>query len=391
MSVDDHDLSALATELKAQALGLGFDLAGIAPAVAAPGHDRLLDWLARGRAAGMTYLERHAQARGHPRSVLPEVRSILMVAASYRPRDEAAAPRTPLGSPSQPTDPPRSDASPTGRVARYARGRDYHQVIWKRLDRLAQWLKNRVPGAAARGVADTAPLPERDFARLAGLGWIGKNTMLINTRWGSYTFLGALLTNLDLPPDQPHETDHCGRCTRCLEACPTGAFPEPGVLDARRCIAYWTIEHKGPWLPDGDLEPVAPHGWLFGCDICQEVCPWNRKAPGGTLDELQPLPEWTAPVDLRELVALPPAELARRLKPTAMTRAKRSGLVRNAIHLIAEGCQHTQRRVEDHLPSALAADPDPMVSATARALLAAANGVRPSTAPTEDQGRSSPA
>ena len=385
------DSSALAAELKAQALGLGFDLAGIAPAFAPPGHDRLRDWLTQGYAAGMTYLERHAELRSHPRSVLPEVRSILMVAASYRPRDEADAPRAPLRSSPGTIDPPDPDSPPTGRVARYARGRDYHQVIWKRLDRLADWLKTRVPGATARGVADTAPLSEREFARLAGLGWIGKNTMLINTRWGSYTFLGALLTNLDLPPDPPHETNHCGSCTRCLEACPTGAFPEPGVLDARRCIAYWTIEHKGPWLPAADLNPVAPHGWLFGCDICQEVCPWNRKAPGGTLDELQPLPEWNAPVDLLELVALPPAELARRLKPTAMTRTKRSGLIRNTIHLIAEACQHAQRRVDEHLPSALADDPDLVVSATARAVLAARNDAGPSTSPTVDQGRSSPA
>ena len=148
------------------------------------------------------------------------------------------------------------------------------------------------PDIEGRAVADTAPLLERDYARLAGLGWIGKNTMLINRRLGSFTFLGALLVDAELAYDPPHETDHCGSCTRCLDACPTQAFPGPYQLDARRCISYWTIEHRGMLA---DSESAELHDWVFGCDVCQDVCPWNRKAPPGRLTEFDARLEWTDP------------------------------------------------------------------------------------------------
>ncbi|WP_182830366.1 tRNA epoxyqueuosine(34) reductase QueG [Tautonia rosea] len=292
---------------------LRFDLVGIAPAVSPPGYASFLDWLAEGHAAEMTYMHTHAEARRHPDSVLEGVRSVVVVAVSYNPREP---------------DPPSTGR--TGKIARYARGRDYHKVLWKRLGQLKGQLDAAFPRSHSRAVADTAPLLERDFARLAGLGWIAKNTMLINRKIGSYTLLGALLTDLDLEPDSPHESTHCGTCTRCLDACPTDAFAAPGRLDARKCISYWTIEHRGP-LPDEGAAPL--HGWLFGCDLCQEVCPWNRKAPPGTDPELAADPRRVA-VDLVELLRSDDETTATLIQGTAITRTKRSGLLRNAAVLL---------------------------------------------------------
>jgi epoxyqueuosine reductase len=203
-----------------------------------------------------------------------------------------------------------------GKIARYAEGPDYHEVIWRKLDALQAWLRESVPGCRTRGVCDTAPLLERDFARRAGLGWIGKNTMLINKHRGSYIMLGALLTDAELLPDQPHETQHCGTCTRCLEACPTDAFPAPGVLDARKCISYLTIETKGA-LTEEQMSMVGD--WLYGCDICQDVCPWNRKSVTETTT-----------VDAREWLAMDDVEFRRRFRETTMYRSKLAGLQRNA-------------------------------------------------------------
>ncbi len=171
------------------------------------------------------------------------------------------------------------------RSPRYARAADYHEIFWRRLEALLDWLQSERPETRGRAVADTAPLLERDFGRRAGLGWVGKNTMLINRRLGSFTLLGGLLLDLELEYDPPHESSHCGTCTRCLDACPTDAFQGPYQLDARRCISYWTIEHKGA-IPDevaGQLD-----GWVFGCDVCQDVCPWNRKAAAGKEPTLDP-------------------------------------------------------------------------------------------------------
>jgi epoxyqueuosine reductase len=302
------DSVSLEERLKAQARMLGCDLVGIARAGPADGFDRLRDWLARGFAGEMDYMRRHEQARRHPASILPEVRSVILVGVSHRPvEDEAADP-----------DQPR------GKVARYARGPDYHDVLRDRLNRLLAWLHTEVPGCAGRGVVDTAPLLERDFARRAGLGWVGKNTMLIHTRLGSYLFLGALLVDLELQPDAPHVASHCGTCTACLDACPTQAFAGPGWLDARKCISYLTIELRGP-VPEELRQGVGD--WIFGCDVCQEVCPWNRKAPAGA--------HWEERADLVsldpiELLGMSPEEFRRRFRGTALTRAKRRGVLRNA-------------------------------------------------------------
>ncbi len=247
----------------------------------------------------------------------------------------------------------------SGKVARYARGGDYHRVLWDKLGLLLDWLKAERPDVRGRAVVDTAPLLERDFARLAGIGWIGKNTMLIGRKLGSFTFLGALLTDLELNYDSPHEIDHCGTCTRCLVACPTGAFPAPYQLDARRCISYWTIEHRG-MLADDEAENLD--GWVFGCDICQDVCPWNRKAPSGRLAEFEARPEWVEP-DLIAWLEDDPAIWRARLKGTALTRAKRAGLLRNAALVLG-----ARRSLEAVAPLAARLDDDgedPIVRASA--------------------------
>ncbi len=314
--------TTLRDRLKAHARELGFDALGIAPAVPPPGYEHYREWLRRGFAADMAYMHKHEAARSTPHRVLEGVRSVLVGSVVYGRR------RTASESPRQ------------GKVARYAQGADYHEVLWQKLGELLAWLKREVPEVIGRAVADTAPLLERDYARLAGLGWIGKNTMMIDRKLGSFTVLGALLVDCELEYDPPHEGFHCGTCRRCLDACPTGAFAGPFQLDARKCLSYWTIEHRGP-TPEAIAESLD--GWSFGCDICQEVCPWNRKAPEGSETALLPRGDWANP-DLIEWIEADPLEFRKRLKGTALSRAKRSGLVRNAALVMGE------RRVIEAIP-----------------------------------------
>ncbi len=264
-------MSSLEHRIKQQAHALGFELAGIATATSADSFDRLRDWLDQGFAGEMDYMHRQAEARRHPASILPEVRSVVMVGMNYK------AVVSGQWSDVRGQGPGVRGQRSEGKVARYVRGMDYHDVLRRKLNRLLAWVQGEVPGCCGRGVVDTAPLLERDFARRAGLGWFGKNTMLLNKRLGSYIFLGALLLDLELQPDSMHETSHCGTCTACMDACPTQAFVTPGQLDSRRCLSYLTIELHG-------LVPAEMRGhindWLFGCDVCQEVCPWNRKVAG---------------------------------------------------------------------------------------------------------------
>jgi epoxyqueuosine reductase len=231
-----------------------------------------------------------------------------------------------LGMPYRTAEPAAAELG-QGRVARYAWGSaDYHDVIRERLHELADFLRELEPEAATRGVVDTAPLLEREFAQLAGLGWIGKNTLTLSREAGSYFFLAALLTDQQLAYDAPYETDHCGTCTACLDACPTRAFPQPYVLDASRCISYLTIERKGA-MPAELRSGVGD--WLFGCDVCQEVCPWNRFAPVSREAALQPL-EKMNPVALQELFGLTEEGFRRRFRKTPLWRPHRRGLLRNA-------------------------------------------------------------
>jgi epoxyqueuosine reductase len=330
-------MASLETRIKEQARALGFELAGIAPAAPADGFEHLRDWLDQGRAGEMGYLVKQAEARRHPSSILPEVRSVVMVALQYGAAD---------------------DPCPGARVARYALGQDYHDVLWEKLDRLLEWVQGEAPGCRGRGVVDTAPLLERDFARRAGLGWIGKNTMLIHKRLGSWCFLGALLLDLELRPDPPFEAFHCGACTACLDACPTQAFPAPGQLDARRCISYLTIELRSE-ISEELRQPMGD--WLFGCDICQEVCPWNRKAPPGGEPALRPRADLLA-LDPIELLGLSEEEFRRRFRGTALLRPRRRGLLRNAAIVLGN------RRDPTALPALRRAleDPETLVRDAAR-------------------------
>lgn len=263
----------------------------------------------------MGYLERRREAYGDQNLVLEGVRSVVVVALDYR------------------TDEPAPRQPGYGRVSRYAWGReDYHSVIRKKLKQVAAALHDEVPDCKTRGVVDTAPVLERDAARRAGLGWFGKNTMLISKYRGSYFFLGALLTDVDLEPDEPHESSHCGTCTACLDACPTDAFVEPYVLDARRCISYLTIE-----LRDGDVEqPLRSQldGWVFGCDVCQEVCPWNSKAP--VSDEHAFLPtnsELPGLLSLKEIASMDEAAFRQRFAGTPLERTGLAALQRSARYV----------------------------------------------------------
>ena len=303
-----RDSVRLSAELKARARSLGFDLVGIAPAAPLPGAARLDEWLAHGYAGQMHYLPDRRAAYDHPRSVLDGVRSIVMLAMNYR------------------TAEPARPGAGQGRISRYAWGADYHQLIRGRLDRLADWLGEQVPEASARGVVDTAPLMERELAQLAGLGWIGKNTLLLNREMGSWFFLAALLTDLPLDYDAPQSTDHCGTCRACLDACPTQAFPAPYVLDATRCISYLTIELRSQ-VPVELREAMGD--WVFGCDICQDVCPWNRRAPESHEPAFTPAAD-RDPLDLAEMFFWSQADFKRHFAGSPLLRARRRGLLRSA-------------------------------------------------------------
>lgn len=245
-----------AAAVKAEALRIGFAACGIAPLEPSRRADALDRWLARGYAGVMGYLPRQARKRRHPETITPGARTAVVVLENYT---------------AAPDERPRDDDA--FRIASYARGMDYHIVTHGRLHRLSEWMKGNGATVAHTWV-DDGPVPERELAERAGLGWIGKNTMLIHPRIGSFTLIGTVFTDLELAADAPVATDLCGSCTRCLEACPTTAFVEERVLDATRCLSYLTIEQRAD--PPPELA-ARMHGWAFGCDICNEVCPWNVK------------------------------------------------------------------------------------------------------------------
>jgi epoxyqueuosine reductase len=299
--------------IKGQAYGLGFDLAGIAslgPAETAPAFDR---WLDRGYAGEMAYMARTAGKRRDTRLPVAGMRSAIVVGMDYGGR------------------------TPCGPVARYARGDDYHDVMVERLNALHRWIeRERGSGVAGKAYVDTGPILERDLARRAGLGWFGKNTMLINPGIGSFFFIGTLLVDLALEPDAPFEADRCGTCTRCLEACPTQAFTAERELDATRCISYLTIELKGE-IPTEFHSAIGDR--IYGCDVCQEVCPWNQRFALPTReDAFRARPALADKDALRlshEILSMTQDEFSVAFSKSPMKRAKLGGLKRNAAVVLA--------------------------------------------------------
>ncbi|HMA19906.1 MAG TPA: tRNA epoxyqueuosine(34) reductase QueG [Gemmatimonadaceae bacterium] len=325
----DARLEAL---IKAQAYGLGFDLAGITRLGPAETADEFREWLTRGYAGDMAYLERGADTRGDTTLPFAGATSAIVVGLNY------------------------GGTTPSGPIARYARGDDYHEIMWGMLDTLHAWIDDHL-GFATRGrsYVDTAPILERDLARRAGLGWQAKNTNLINPSIGSFFFIGSLFIDLDLDPDTPFEADRCGTCTRCIEACPTAAIVEPRVLDATRCISYLTIETKGA-IPLELREGIGDR--LYGCDVCQDVCPWNVSfAKELSSESLKPRDwlEGDARTIARSILAMDEDAFRETFKGSAMKRAKLRGLKRDAAVVLgnvgtSEDVDVLVRALEDREP-----------------------------------------
>lgn len=304
--------------VKRRALSLGFDAVGITDLSPPPHAAAFRAWLERGYAGTMAYMHRQAAKRIEPTRIAPGATRAIMTARNYYVPDPAPA-------------------SGRGRVAKYARGTDYHEAMAKPLACLADFVRTLgSPVAMTRTYVDAGPVPERELAQRAGLGWMGKNTMLISPRLGSFVFLGAILTDIDLAVDPPFESDRCGSCTRCLDACPTDAFPAARTMDASRCIAYLTIEFRGDIPPE--LAPLIGD-WIFGCDVCQDVCPWNVKFAREAAEALPNRDPDLAQLDLRALADAPPGELERRFAGTALTRPGAEGLRRNARIALANAAR----------------------------------------------------
>ena len=332
--------------IKHHASSVGFDLCGIAPAVSLPELQFFRAWLDRGYAGEMQYLHKSADRRMDVREVLPSARSVIALGTVYN------------------VDRPYSNQSrdpSSAALARYAWGDDYHDVIRRRLDRLVDWMRSIAgPEFEARSYVDTGPVQERVYARHAGLGWIGKNTCVINEELGSWIFLSVVLTNLAIAPDAP-ALDQCGTCERCLDACPTGALVEPYVLDSTRCLSYLTIELKGA-IPEAQRDDLGNHA--YGCYICQEVCPWTLTPSTGASTDRAWLPR--AALDGPTLVDLwrrTDDELRQTMKGSAMKRAGVVRLRRNlAVAIGNSGDRNAADSLEGFLESSEPASADPLVT-----------------------------
>ncbi|HWA79984.1 MAG TPA: tRNA epoxyqueuosine(34) reductase QueG [Acetobacteraceae bacterium] len=335
-------MAAASEELiRARAHALGFDAVGFTAAALAPRQRAALrDFLAQGIQGEMDWLARREPERADPKTLWPEVRSVIAVGLSYAPKED------PLAALARPE---------RGNISIYARGRDYHDILKGKLKELAGFIATRF-GASVKVFVDTAPVMEKPLAERAGLGWQGKHTNLVSRRHGSWLFLGEIFTTLALTPDPPHP-NHCGSCRNCLESCPTEAFPAPYKLDARRCISYLTIEHRGP-IPE-KLRPAIGNR-IYGCDDCLAVCPWNRFAAAGREAKLAARPDLSAPM-LVELAALDDAAFRARFSGSPIKRIGRNRFVRNV--LIAIGNSRDKKLAAAAAP--LRADPDPVVAEAA--------------------------
>ncbi len=333
-----------AESVKRRARELGFDLCGVAPADAVPEPERIREWVARGYAGDMGYLPRTAARREDVRRVLPSARSVIVTGTLYN------------------TDRPHSvDVTDQGEaiISRYAWGDDYHQVIGRRLEALVEGMRGEHPEPFdARAFVDTGPIQERAYAQMGGIGWVGKNGCLINPGIGSWVFLGEIVCSLALEPDAP-ALDQCGTCTMCLEACPTGALVEPHVLDARRCLSYLTIE-----LRRGIPARLRPHVGtrVYGCDICQDVCPWNHAAPRSADPAWQPREALDRP-RLVDLWRRSDDGLERLVDGTAMTRARTTGFRRNLAVALGNSTAHDSAAALSETPDGVGSPSmdDPMV------------------------------
>lgn len=309
----------LSRRIKERAREEGFEKVGIVAAeLLGDARNQLNEWLRRGYQGRMTWMAREPEKRTDPRKLFPAARSVIVVAINYY-------------TPHRHTDDPA-----TGKVSRYAWGDDYHEVVGSKLRSLLSWIKEEVPDAEGKVCVDIQPMMDKAWAVRAGLGWIGKHTNLITTEYGSWVFIGELLLNIDLEYDREQVEDHCGSCTLCIDACPTGAIPEAYVVDSNKCISYATIELRDSDIPKDVAENLG--GWFYGCDICQDVCPWNRFEQTTKENSFAPR-EGNINAQLSEVLELTPETYAERFRNSAMKRAKLSGLQRNARTLLE---QHKQ-------------------------------------------------
>jgi epoxyqueuosine reductase len=376
MPFEPHQFVA---EIKQFAREIGFDLVGVASAEASSYREYFRQWLDDGKSGSMAYLANRFAERVDPRVYVPGAASVICVGMNYQARLEesvessgkpgraaresvsplpvnrpsaltlrleegrvrdgvsGSAKPPPQPSPELPVEGVEGAPAPRGRIARYALGDDYHEVIKARLWKLADWIRQRVPEAMTRACVDTAPVMEKELAVRAGIGWMGKNTCVIHPQIGSWLLLGEVITTLALPADDP-QFDRCGTCRRCIDACPTQAITEPYQLDARRCISYLTIEQREAITPD---LAVRLDDWLYGCDICQEVCPWNNKAPFTSEPAFAPRFA-DGQLNLAAVMNWTSEDYSRTLKGSAMKRVKLPILQRNA-RLILENQKQTSR------------------------------------------------
>ena len=315
-TLDSIDPLLFSWKIKERARTEGFDKVGIVRSeVLMPERARLREWLARGYEGEMRWLAREPDKRTDPLAIFPQAQSVIVVALNYY------------------TNHHHGNVPGSGKISRYAWGDDYHDVVGAKLRALLNWIREEAPHAEGKVCVDIQPMMDKAWAARAGLGWIGKHTNLITPEHGSWVFIGELLLSLELAYDSEQIEDHCGTCTMCLEACPTGAITEPYVVDSTRCISHATIESRAPEM----REDVAANleGWVYGCDICQDVCPWNRFEQTTNETRFEPRPG-NVETNLADILALTPESYAERFRHSAMKRAKLAGLQRNARTLLAQ-------------------------------------------------------
>jgi epoxyqueuosine reductase len=308
-----------AAMIKQEALRLGFSRVGVARTGQLTDEaDHLKEWLGRGYLGEMKWMAREPEQRTDPRKVFPAAQSAIVVALNYYTEHE------------------HQDSRVTGKVSRYAWGDDYHDVLGGKLRELLSWIKEQWPEADGKVCVDIQPVMDKAWAARAGLGWIGKHTNLITPEFGSWVFIGELLLNLELEPERLPVADQCGSCTLCIEACPTNAIVEPYVIDSNLCISHATIESRAAEMPAAISDHLE--GWIYGCDVCQDVCPWNQMTPASEEAQFQPR-EGNVNASLEMILELTPETYAARFRRSAMKRAKLAGLQRNARALLATGAK----------------------------------------------------